>query len=799
MTFSFQLPSLSTPLGGSSEPKASTNAIQSSASSNKPMNSSSPGSTLSFGNPLQANISGSPGSTIGSSNPFNFGIGSNAVSSSISNASSVSNVASINSSNSSAQRALYCRRRHNQVIELNFTNPSNIQLNLIETGDQTAVTSGASLFSPSRFLYSLKSWPVGSTPKRILCNSLGNLMAIHGSSGSVSVLRLQGAVVTQEIELEQSLLSAAFTDFAAFAWHPASPADHHLAILGKSGKLALFDILKATQCGGSFEEEAICAETVSLLRLSEPEQAIKLPSSRTDAFASISFAASASAISSSWLPFIVFLARESGDIFALCPLVPLKFRAQRQNHLIPLKQVETDPIALKWLDETIRSCEFVANSTGDTDWVLATCPSSFSHLQPRPHGPFLIQPEPMEIHQLASYDRVVDFFASDFKVTNSKEPLTLVAVAFGSGKIDFLAVITEIATKFQLKDSLLRSPEESDLLPILALIESVDIKGSEEKSVTRRSTDNSIKFLEYLGYPFFLVSSDNAVIRINLQISCERHDNFDYGAELEDENDWAIECQSTILIEKLKSHVLCVSQGKIYPGAITLDYNLLSSSFNSLSSTLQHVRESSILETITKFAFPLGKMEIEGGAVQLDGLLENLTKTLQRLKMHRSISSPYKLPEIDEIGATEFNDHVSEWQESLVSPAMRVGHEIALRSNELVQILRREREILVRAKTLLTAKPDRLDKLLKNLSEAKSRNHQLFERVQKISQELSKHAVYDVRLIEKICEISKNLRSHPVRNDPQEFVLLENEEELVQAQLAIQTEKLMKLKNRLLK
>lgn len=754
MAFSFQFPSSSTPLG---PPNSNANKT----TSNNP-STSSPSFSFPPNNPTV------PSNLV----PFL-------------NNSSSSPAPVVVQAAQPAQKALYCRRRHGQVIELNFTTPSNVQVNLIET----AAAAASYNFSPSKFLYSLKSWPVESTLKRLLCNSLGNLLAIQGSSGNVSVLRLQGsgAEITQEIEIEQTILSAAFTDFAGFAWHPASPADHHLVILGRTGKLFIFDILKATN-GGSFEEE-IEEGTSALLRLLEPEQVIKLPTSRTDSFSSIAFCASDN---SAWAPFTAFLAKESGDIFALCPLVPLKFKAQRQHQLLPLKQVESDPIVLRWLDEVIRSCEFVANSAGDTDWVLATCPSSFCHLQPRLQGPFLIQPEPMEIHHLASYDRVVDFFASIFKVANSKEPLTLLAVAFGSGKVDFLAVATEIVPNFQLKDTLVKSSTESDLLPILALIESVDLKGSEGKSSNRRSIDNPIKFLEYPGAAFFLVSTDTAIIRINLRISCEESTKeSEEAADL----DWSIECDSSILIEKLKSHVLCVSEGKIYPGAITLDQNLFSSALKSS----QHVRESSILETIKKFAFPLGKMEIEGGAVQLEGLLENLTKTLHRLKAHRSISSKGKLPEIDEIGATEFNDHVSEWQEALVSPAIRVGHEIALRSNELVQILRREREVLVRAKTLLTAKPERLEKLLKMLSEAKIRNQKLSERVQSISQELSKHSPYDAVLIEKLAEISRNLRSnHPVRNDQhEEFVLLENEDELVQAQLSIQTEKLLKLKKQL--
>ena len=799
MSFSFQFPSSSTPIGGSSFKLGSnTNAT---TTGNKP-DFTVPGNSGAVGTGI-LNSLGSPStskSTMSTSSPS----ASTSSSTSLFTNQSPSSTAS---SSTNSPRALYCRRRHGQVIELNFTTPSAIQVNLIETTETGNTATGNASFSPSKFLYSLKAWPAGSTPKRIISNGLGNLVAIHGSAGNVSVLRLQGDAVTEEIELDdQSTLNAAvFSDFAAFAWHPASSADHHLVILSKSGKIYIYDILKATTASaGTFDSEdaidTFNSESTTFLQLTEPEQTFKLPSSRTDPFSSISFINPPQSLQN-FLPFTAFLVRESGDIFAACPLLPLKFRAQRQNHLLPLKQAEKDPIVLKWLDEVVRSCQFVANAAGDTDSVLATYPPSFSHLQARLQGPFLIQPEPMEIHHLASYDRVVDFSASFFKVTNSPDPLTLLSVAFGSGKIDFLAVASEIAPKFQLKDALVKSSDDSDL-PILALIESVDLKGSsEERSTTHnRSIDNQIRILECPGCPYFLVSTDSAVIKINLQISFELRDTYTDTEESEELDDWSIDCESTIVIEKLKNHVQCVSNSKIYPGAISCELSFNTSSIPKVNQ----LRESSILETITKFAFPLGKMDIEGGAMQLESLLENLMKNLQRLKANRSISSKAKLPEIDEIGATEFNDHVSEWQEALVSPAIRFGHEIALRSNELVQILRREREILVRAKTLLTAKPERLEKLLKSLSEAKTKNKLLLERVQRISFELSKHSVYDSLLIEKLAEISKNLRSnHPLRSHSQqqeeEFVVLgENEDELIRAQLEIQTERLMKLKNQLM-
>lgn len=660
--------------------------------------------------------------------------------------------------------SLYCRRRRGQVIELN---PETLQLNLI-------AAEGSVSFSPVKFLYTLKNWPSCSNPKQILCNELGTLLAIQGTNGTVFVLKLTAAnVVVEEIEIDTGSVG----EISQIAWHPASPADHHLILLGgKSGKLAIFDLLKAK----TDFEEAEYQETdgVKILQLNEAEQVIKLPGNRMDSFTGISFLSSGTF----WLKFTAFLVKESGDIFALCPFLPLQFRAQRQSHLMPLKKAQNDSMNIKWLDEVLLSCEFVASAAGDTDWVLASCPPSFTHLQPHLQGPFLIQPEPMEIHHLAAYDRVVDFSVHQ---RSDDSNLILVIVAFGSGKIDLLAVASEISPKYQLKNSLTKSVTESDQLPIMALLESVDLGSTVAAHGNRRSVDGKIKIIDQ-NDRCILVSTESSVVCIDLKISQEG----------EDDDDWSIECNSNILIDKLKNHVICISNEKVYPGAIQLNLqdSLVSEDYFNVSS-----QPSGILETITKFAFPLGKMEIEGGAVQLESLVENLMKILHRLKAHRSIKSQLKLPQVDEIGATEMNEHVSEWQESLVSSAMRVGHEIALRSNELVQILRREREILLRAKTLLTAKPERLQRLMTKLHDAQNQNRKLSDRTTKILQELSKYSVYDGILIQTIREISDNLSQHPLtKKDSNEFVVLGDEGDLIQSQLLVQSEKLMKVKAQLL-
>ena len=113
-------------------------------------------------------------------------------------------------------------------------NPATLHLNLVETGKDSEKG-----LSPLKFLYTLKNWPSNSTPNRILCNELGTFLAIQGTAGNVSDLKLTSInSVCEEIEIETS-------EASHIVWHPASPADHHLIILSKSGKLSVFNLLQA--------------------------------------------------------------------------------------------------------------------------------------------------------------------------------------------------------------------------------------------------------------------------------------------------------------------------------------------------------------------------------------------------------------------------------------------------------------------------------------------------------------------------------------------------------------------------
>lgn len=732
---------------------------------------------------------------------------------------------------------IYCKRRNGQVLELNTT---NFQLNLVST---STLTTTSTAITPTTFLYTLQHWPLTSTPKSMEFNGIGNLLAILGTSGNVTILRFQQNSVSEEIEINFNFESSSSTAIhvTSFNWHPASPADYHLVTLSKSsGLLSIFDVNSAKKVVDSeYDDTDSHEKAVPQYHITEPELSIKLSMNRADPFVGVSFvdhqSRGSKTVNNTWLPFTAFLIKESGDVMALCPFVPTQFRALRQKHLIPLSEMESNSsIVTKWLDETLRSCEFkssssTTSSTVDTDWILAKTPISFLHLQPRLQGPFLVQPEPMDIHHLSSYDRVVHF-KTDFLLENTNQEVLIATIAFGSGKVDFLALISEINPEFQLiseshnisvsskTTSSTSNLSGSDEFPVMALLESVDLGNSQSRTATtRRQIDNKVKILDFLDDRIILSNSDSVFsIQFNLDInatpsktSITHNDEYSgSGSEYEEvEDSSSISCDATVLLGGLKNQVQCISNGLIYPGAQKIDIQNQNNDKDTLTSaptTSFTSSSSSLLDSVTKYAFPLGKMEIERGSIQLEGLIEDLVRTAQKLKSWKGSSnniSTLKLPEVNEMCASELNEHVSEWQRTLVTSSLRVGHEISLRSEELVSILRREREILMRARTILTSKPEKLVTILQKVALAKEKGTVLLERFKKLVENLksSSHATNetDTILLHELKKISGSLNECCKIPLGLGIETGNEQDRLIKSQLSIQNELLLKLKNQL--
>jgi hypothetical protein len=662
-----------------------------------------------------------------------------------SNSSLSSSTATATATATAASAYLYARLNSRHLLELNC---STLHLSLITPPSCSTTSSLLASTTTSKHLYTIEG--IQGRPVGLAVNSLGSTVAVSfDDSKTIAVLRnLQhsSSIEVVQIHLTQAAL---WMD-----WHPLSPGDSHLAVLTRGNQLLLFDTLAHTEEAGL-----------------EAEIHLKLPANRLDPLVRCSFikTASTARIAADWSLLGVFLVSEAGDVRFLAPFLPRHFKVKRSEWLEALlyDDAEIDGTARKWLQSCLQGAKFLSTPEGDTDWCLIDCAAAltaFDSLQPALQGPFPIQPEPLEIHNLSSFDRVCDFMICEDAET--------MAIAFASGKIDLLA-FSGFLPAWQLTGQSGGQIGESN--SVLVLLESIDVALS-QASISRsakRSVYRAIKFI-HSSFDSLLVSPGNdQVISIGINYTAE-----------------TIECSAIIVASGLKAPAQSFLLGRVFPGAVSIDV------VDAVPPALQSSSAlSPDLLKITNFAFPLGKLEIEGAALQLEGLLESTLKALHRLKTHQSTHLRLKgsrlcapSEEASEEDCAALNEELCKWQQEVVMPAMRVGHELALRAQELVQILRTQRHVLTRAHALLTSKPERLQNLLRSLSTATQKNAQLQQRLKTLKEKMpsGEGRLDDGALINALQNMNSRLgncmNASPARGS-----------DLVDVQLALQTEILTKL------
>ena len=607
--------------------------------------------------------------------------------------------------NITSNGALYCRVNDRHLLELTVDK----KLNLITPPreDSPSVTLHTSITN-SRHLYTLPAAFISETAIEIKANN-HSASSVAISFANQSILVVNGLLGTC---ISLSIINAP-AEVAWFDWHPLSPNDSHLLLLLRSGHLNLY----ATNDDGLLNEEG--NESDPLPRLIEPESSIKLNQNRFDplikaCFAPASINSGRYEDTCNWTRFGVFLCSEAGEVHFTCPVIPASFKAKRQDWLHKLAQ-NSEGMPKKWSKESLLSAKLLSlPGDEETDWILASIGPSFSHLIPSVQGPLSIQPEPLEIHHLASYDRVCDFRA--FLSTNGD---IILAIAFASGKIDLLLLggDDDLLPAWQLVNQVEHNQES--IKAYLVLLESIDVHSTSSSKSAKRPVDAQVKFIS--PEKMLVSPGDGRVIEIKVELSDE------------------ISVSAEVIIASSKATPQVALQNRLFPGAILLPE---SSSKDEASLNVSSSASSSltpVLERINRQAFPLGKMEIEGASLQLSSLLESTTKTLKRLKdASGDVSScKSKLPDaVKEADCGVLNEQVNKWQQEIVMPALRIGHELALRVEELVQILRTERQVLTRAHDLLTSKPERLESLLKNISTAKERHEQLKRRLESLQKQI---------------------------------------------------------------
>lgn len=669
--------------------------------------------------------------------------------------------------NITSNGALYCRVNDKHLLELTIDK----KLNLITPPreDSPSLTLHTSITN-SRHLYTLPAAFISETAIEIKANN-HSASSVAISFANQSILVVNGLLGTS---ISLSIINAP-AEVAWFDWHPLSPNDSHLLLLLLSGHLNLY----ATTADGLRTEEG--NESDPLPRLIEPESSIKLNQNRFDPLVKACFAPSS--INSSrnedtcnWTRFGVFLCSEAGEVHFICPVVPANFKAKRQDWLQKIAE-NSEGMPKKWLKESLLSAKLLSLAGDEeTDWILASIGPSFSHLIPSVQGPLSIQPEPLEIHHLASYDRVCDFRA--FLSTNGD---IILAIAFASGKIDLLLLggDDDLLPAWQLVNQVEQNQES--IKAYLVLLESIDVHSTSSSKSTKRPVDAQVKFIS--PEKMLVSPGDGRVMEIKVELSDE------------------ISVSAEVVIASSKTTPQVALQNRLFPGAILLpestgkDEASLNGSSSASSSSL-----TPVLERINRQAFPLGKMEIEGASLQLSSLLESTTKALKRLKdASGDLSScKSKLPDsVKEADCGVLNEQVNKWQQEVVMPALRIGHELALRVEELVQILRTERQVLTRAHDLLTSKPERLESLLKNISTAKERHEQLKRRLESLQKQIpptKSGRLGDSALLPVLERMKSELGKCMTSSNGQE----RNTMDVVNVQLSLQSEVLQKLQ-RLLK
>jgi hypothetical protein len=637
--------------------------------------------------------------------------------------------------------------------------------------------------------YQLRYWPRSQTPTLLAVNSLGSLVAVGSCTGTLLVLRVpvQKDGVFEEIEFSEG---RALRGLKALAWHPLSATDSHLATLTRNGRLSLFDCAAAARMA---DEDALCRlppgpeQTVLLSAAAVSETAFV-----SDGWSAFCFGAEAAPADAPWQWLTTYVVRESGDVWAVCPFLPGVFRVRRTATFAPLRRhIDcalatlgddcTDRLAALKHQQTFvamleQRAETVAHVSGSTDWLVVDWSvrlGVFGHLAPKPQGPLLVEPEPLDVSsgpgQALDEARRVWCFAA---VTAASLAL---AVAYRSGRVDLLAACADIEPHWQLdatasvRGSDRRRPV-SDPASVFALLESIHVRGGAEVAdlVSRDEEDMAL-----------VLRSRKAVVCVSLAVHEDtaseafKHEGTASEAIKHEDTpgpdnalsppaiDIAWECRAWLLAEAGAAEELCavqVASGaheervvRVFASAdngrllLKTETPLCSARAASIA-TPPTAGPNRVLQAMESLGTAAALDALCPGALQLESLHDELAETLARLARTRrdavkGLAVSAALPAgIDEPSAVALNDLVAAWEADLVAPALRFGHELCLRIGVLRAALQQQRQVLLRARELLAEKPARLRRLFDASAQLVHRQRLLSSRVSELRSRLAEPA-----------------------------------------------------------
>ncbi|CAG8474464.1 6096_t:CDS:10 [Acaulospora morrowiae] len=177
-----------------------------------------------------------------------------------------------------------------------------------------------------------------------------------------------------------------------------------------------------------------------------------------------------------WGGFVVYVLTDGGDVYSMCPIVPKKcfchkFFLDQLACLVTKKYSETEILVNR---QGYENCEILLEQyRQQVNWVSAVYkqinginsdrvifnPPSIGRRYPKLQGPYLIQPQPVELSSHATDASDIIFLPT--------EPVSVIAIAYNNGRIDVCLEVDKVEALWE--DSI-----EVDH-PTLILYECIDL------------------------------------------------------------------------------------------------------------------------------------------------------------------------------------------------------------------------------------------------------------------------------------------------------------------------------------
>ena len=309
---------------------------------------------------------------------------------------------------------------------------------------------------------------------------------------------------------------------AKVLWHPASLKGTHILVLYRDGTIKMYDVAQSVD----YPEQVFSIKNT--MQSNSPYQAIE----------AVSFSFGHQSSNSDWGRVTLYITTSWGDIYALCPVVPGSWSADKvwlermyQQSLTDVREHQGEEYDVRrrvsvsaaltharqkeqWLYSALLSSKSLGNTHFIHISALDTNQGDAFLRQPLPQGPFLLQPEPPETSYSCTSDSDSDSCSdkdvprspsttsspqqrpSQFNDENAcdiiylnTDPVGILGLAYGSGRLDLFVDLEPVSAAWPATGTTYpHSREARQSLPVLVTLETIETRSQAEIStlVSRR-------------------------------------------------------------------------------------------------------------------------------------------------------------------------------------------------------------------------------------------------------------------------------------------------------------------------